>query len=444
MNRGRNSVPSDCLKLQEIEMIQLHPKPTVEYTCAKCGTVNKPNDWLIPGMRNLAEVSCQSCGIKYYADLPSGHGLTYPMYLFPESGEVHDIYGVDWFSTWLRESYLNRISQPIGFTVKEFHPVRKPILLNCLDNLYAHCLYKLLNAQYYIDHCPDYDLIVMIQPFLTWMIPEGVAQVWIVDLPLRKGTEWNDWLAAEIKNRISQYSECKLSMALSHPHPDDVNIERFVKVQPFNIDSWLETSAAPVITYIWRDDRIWSNHNSMSFLERRSVATIDQQKTNVISLARFLRKEFLNADFAVAGVGHCKDLGENILNLTFEKLDESAERKLCERYARSHIAIGVHGSNMSLPSALAGTVIELLGNDRYGNIVQDLLINESDARSALVRYRMMPLNSSPEEIAAAASSLLHKIPRIFLNFRRPWVDHKSIQAEPQSVARKFREIPRKE
>src|SRR6185295_3154518 len=98
-------------------MIELHPKPKIEYRCAKCGTVNAPYDWLIPGMRNLAMVSCQSCGSKYYADLPAGHGLTYPMHLFPESGEVYDTRGVDWFSQSLRDSFINRTSKPISFTV---------------------------------------------------------------------------------------------------------------------------------------------------------------------------------------------------------------------------------------------------------------------------------------------------------------------------------------
>lgn len=425
-------------------MIKLHPKPEIEYTCPKCGTANTPDDWLIPGMRNLAMVSCNSCGGKYYADLPSGHGLTYPMYLFPESAKVYDARGVDWFSMWLRESYLNRTSKPVGFTVEERRTVRRPILLNCLDTLYAHCLYKLLNAQYYIDHCPDYDLIIMIQPFLNWMIPEGTAQVWVVDLPLRKGTEWNDWLATEIKNRISQYSECMLSVALSCPHPEDVTIERFAKVRPFDLDTWNDTSSSPVITYIWRDDRVWSNYGSMSFLERRSTATPDQQRKNVIELAELLRKEFPKIDFAVAGVGHCSNLPKDILNLTFENVDENAEKKLCERYAKSHVAIGVHGSNMSLPSALAGSVIVLIGEDRYGNVIQDLLINETDVRSALVRYRLMPLTSSPEEISAVASSLLRKLPGIFMNFRKPWVEHKAVQADPQMPARRSKEILKKE
>lgn len=385
-------------------------------------------------------VSCQSCGIQYYADLPAGHGLTYPMYLFPESGEVHDERGIDWFAVWLRESYLNRASKPLSLAVRELRPVRKPILLNCLDTLYAHCLYKLLNAQYYIDHCPDYDLIVMIQPFLSWMVPEGTAQLWIVDLPLRKGTEWNDWLASEIKNRISEFSECMLSVALPCPHPDDVNIERFVKVSPFDLSTWDVSSSSPVITYIWRDDRIWSNHGSMSFLERRSSGTVDQQKKNVIELGQSLRKEYPNVDFAVAGVGDCKNLPEDILNLTFEKLDETEERKLCERYAKSHIAIGVHGSNMSLPSALAGAAIVLIGDDRYGNVIQDLLINEADVRSALIRYRLMPLTSSPQEIAALASSILKKLPGIFMNFRKPWVDHQAVQKDPLLPARRSKEI----
>jgi hypothetical protein len=413
-------------------MIKLHPKPTITYSCAKCGAANTPHDWLIPGMRNLALLSCQSCGVQYYADLPAGHGFTYPMYFFPESNEVHDERGVDWFAIWLRDSYLNRTSKPIGFTVKELRAVRKPILLNCLDTLYAHCLYKLLNAQYYIDHCPDCDLIVMIQPFLNWMIPAGTAQVWTVDLPLRRGTEWNDWLASQIKKQISQYSECMLSVALPCPHPDDVNIERFVKVQPFDLTSWLETSASPVITYIWRDDRLWSN----------------QQQKNVIELAQILRKQFPNVDFAVAGVGNGTNLPDDILNLTFEKLDDNAEKKLCERYAKSHIAIGVHGSNMSLPSALAGSVIVLIGEDRYGNVIQDFLINEKDVRSALVRYRLMPITSSPQEIGAVASSLIEKLPGIFMNFRRPWVDHQSVQKDPLLPSRRSKEIlnrkPRKQ
>ena len=421
-------------------MIELHPKPKIKYICAKCGTTNTPHDWLISGMRNLAMVSCQSCGVKYYADLPAGHGLTYPMHLFPESGEVYDARGVEWFSQSLRESYLNRTSKPLGFTVKELRPVRKPILLNCLDNLYAHCLYKLLNAQYYIDHCPDYDLIIMIQPFLNWMIPDGTAQVWVVDLPLRKGTEWNEWLTAETKNRISEYPECMLSVAVPCPHPDDVTMERFLKVCPFDLSTWLQTSSTPVITYVWRDDRIWSNHDSMSFLERRSSGTVDQQRKNVIELAQLIRKEFPNVDFAVAGVGSCANLPEGIQNLTFEKLDENAERKLCERYAKSHIAVGVHGSNMSLPSALSGAAIVLIGEDRYGNVVQDLLINETDVRSALVRYRLMPLTSSPEEINALTSSMLRKLPGLFMNFTRPWVDHKAVQADPLSPARRSKEI----
>jgi hypothetical protein len=418
-------------------MIQLHPKPTIDYTCAKCGASNKPYDWLIPGMRNLAMVKCQSCGIEYYADLPAGHGLTYPMYLYPDSGEVHDARGVDWFSQWLRESYLNRISKSRQFTVKELRPVQKPILLNCLDYLYGHALNKLLNSQYYIDHCHDYDLIVMIQPFLDWMVLDGTAQVWIVDLPLRKGIEWNDGLASEIKKRISQYPECMLSVAYTSLHPDDFRLERFVKIAPFDLSTWNDTS--PVITYIWRDDRIWGDHNSMSFLQRRSSGTVHQQAKNVIALAESLRKEFPNIDFAVAGVGHA-NLSKEIHNLIFENPDENAERKLCERYAKSHIVIGVHGSHMHLPSALAGTVIELIGEDRYGNVIQDLFINETDVRSALVRYRMMPLTSSPEEISALASSILQKIPRIFLNFRRPWVDHKAVQADPQLLARRSQEI----
>ncbi|GAG46696.1 unnamed protein product, partial [marine sediment metagenome] len=213
--------------------------------------------WYIPGMRNLSGLKCPQCKVEFYGDLPVGHGLHYPMLLEVKTGIVHDKYAVDWFANWLQDSYANRVKTPVEFITENFKPLKKPILLNCIDTLYGHSLLKLLNAQYYLDHCSDFDLILLVPRFLCWMVPDGVAAIWTVDLPLKRGIEWNDWIASEIKRHIEQFESCWLSVAFSHPYPEDFAIERFTRVQPFPIDEWIVRLEKPTVTFIWREDRNW-------------------------------------------------------------------------------------------------------------------------------------------------------------------------------------------
>ena len=91
-------------------MIHLHPIPDVKHICPYCNVPLKLRDWLIPGMRNLGHLICPQCQIEFYGDLPSGHGLYYPMLLESDKGIVHDNYSITWFADWLRDSYLNRFN----------------------------------------------------------------------------------------------------------------------------------------------------------------------------------------------------------------------------------------------------------------------------------------------------------------------------------------------
>ncbi len=52
------------------------------------------------------------------------------------------------------------------------------------------------------------------------------------------------------------------------------------------------------------------------------------------------------------------------------------------------LVIGVHGSNMLLPTAHAGSLVELIGPERWGNFTQDVLFREAgDCRETFFRYR---------------------------------------------------------
>lgn len=417
-------------------MIRLHPIPDANYNCPYCQVHLEVNGWYIPGMRNLADLRCQQCNLAFYGDLPSGHGLYYPMLLEQGTGFVHDKYGVKWFANWLRDSYANRLYAPVEFIVETLRPIKKqPILLNCLDTLYGHCLLKILNAQYYLDHRPDFDLIVMIPFFLRWMVPEGVAAIWKVDLPLKQGTVWNDWLAGEIKRRSEPFEMLELSVAFSHPHPQDYDIERFTKISPFPTDKWSELLRRPTITFIWREDRLWQymgNHRQRQrtgLVQRlkKSIGLVPDplgvQKEWVEMLAQALRNVFPKIDFAVAGLGRPGGLPSWIADLRTAKIDDHIEIAWCERYAQSHLVIGVHGSNMLLPSAHTGAVIELMPLERWGNTLQDILFPHIDCRETMFRYRIVPASIRPSELATLSISLLRDYEYMMLNMEPTFCSH---------------------
>lgn len=400
-------------------MIPLHPIPEADYECVYCRTPLEIQGWYIPGMRNLADLRCPQCGREFYGDLRAGQALYTPLLLEKEAGAVHDIYGVQWFADWLREAYARRTNEPLSFVVKERAPLTRPVvLLNCLDTLYGHSLLKMLNAQHYLDHRPDVDVIVLAQPFLEWMIPDGVAQVWIVDLALQRGTQWNDWLAREIKSRIETFSCAQLSVALSHPHPNDFEIERFTGTTPFPLDEWATRLERPTVTFIWRDDRLWqttieSDTNLPGKIKRRlnrPAHSLNEQRRRVQLLADTLRQEWPTIDFAVAGIGEAGGLPASIRDMRLAEVNTSVEREWCERYAASHIVVGVHGSNMLLPSAHAGGCVELIGSERWGNFLQDILFRPADSREMFFRYRFVPDTTEPRALAQLLGSILRDYP----------------------------------
>ena len=86
------------------------------------------------------------------------------------------------------------------------------------------------------------------------------------------------------------------------------------------------------------------------------------------------------------------------------KMDLGTELAWCRMYAGSQVVVGVHGSNMILPTAHAAGCVEILPHDRYGNMVQDISVRYHD-RMQLFMYRFTDEFASPRQVARHVVSM---------------------------------------
>lgn len=392
-------------------MVDLHPHVDARFDCPIDGAPLAPTGFLIPGMRVLATLECPACGRRWFGELAAAHARSRPL-LLGEDGDVHGSPPGYWSAAWLRTSFAERSRTPVPVEVESTRRATDVVLLNCLDALYGHALLKLLNAQRHLDRGDE--LVVLVPRYLRWLVPDGVAATWTVDLPLDRGADWNDALAVEVDRLVRQHERVRVSEALPHPSPRDVTIERFTRVAPFPRDEW--HGRAPAVTFAWRDDRGWSPLGTRAALLARVGVHPDPQAA-LATLLRLLRDGLPGVDLAVTGIGAPGGLPAFVADERRPTLDETAERKWCARYARSHVVVGVHGSNMLLPSAHAGAVVELMPSASWPNLVQDLLLRPSDdARTALFDHRVLAGSASPDEVAACIASLIRDRPDAVAHF----------------------------
>jgi len=378
-------------------VISLKPLSNDLCQCPRCGSNLTGGDVLITGMRNLLDASCEPCRASYYADLPSGHAIFSPVAIDKYTGEVFDPTNARWFSAILVRSVKDKQPEPvsIAFHRTQRHP--KIVLLNCLDYLYGHCLLKLLNAQYYIDHRPEVACCVLVPKQLIHLVPDGVAEVWEVDLPLKNFRNWYISLEQQIRAEIDARETCYLSVAHSHPHASRYDLNRFTKVSPKptkGIDS------SPVIVYVYREDRLWG-------------VSLTHQTKNISNLYERLRLAFPTLTFIVAGFGDGGAFTQGIVDERSTCFSLEQEQRWLELYASADCVVGVHGSNMLLPSGLAAHVVELLPEDRLGNITQDLLWPDTytTGNEALYRVRFLVGRTDLHDVRSnlVASVVIHQL-----------------------------------
>lgn len=382
-------------------MIQIKPEVQHRSNCPYCGVALIPKKVLWQGIHICVVANCHHCHAEVIEDLKVGHALYMP---YQVDLRKNALFGEDKAKCWLGMPLLKSLQNPktdsdIEFKVEKFQDYKNVIILNCIDFLYGHALLRLLNAERHLKNNSAFGLVLLVPTFLRWMVPRGVAEVWTVNIPLSKAQNYFPRLDQSIQKESQRFVEIYVSHA--HSHPKDFNITNFSGIDKH--DFMREDFR---ITFIWREDRPWWSHNPSLRVARKLnyiKFMVYWQNYKICRLFSLLRKKIPEAKFTVTGLGTSTKFPKWIDDKRVEHFNESLERKICKIYSESRLIIGVHGSNMLLPSAHAGMALDLMPYDRWSNFAQDVLYQECDNRLSSYRYRYLPLNISASLLAFIVS-----------------------------------------
>ncbi len=355
-----------------------------------------PKKILWQGVHTCVETECSRTKKTIIADLPIGHAVMNLCKVNVESGEIFcPPESLNWLGKPLLQSLRNPMPDMIPLTVEKIKESNSVVIVNCIDHLYGHALLKLFNTERHLNANDGNGVIVIVQDFLRWLVPEGVAEIWTVKIPLSKAQNYFPLLNEQIVKECGRFSNVFVSNAYSHPNVKD--IVRFSRI-PIHDDS----SKNYRITFIWRGDRPWTN-NPYIILAAKKMGFMNVllglQNKKIHRLFSMLKKQLPNARFTVAGFGRQTQFPDWVDDRRVIEFSDTIERELCQVYAESRVVLGVHGSNMLLPSAHAGMTVDLMPKERWGNFAQDVIFQENDPRIGSFRYRFFPI-STPASILA--------------------------------------------
>lgn len=377
-------------------MIQI--KPYIEHIsyCPDCNLRMTNKRILWQGIHVCSVTLCHLCGKEFIEDLRNGHATYFPFRL---EAATQTLTGPEKARKWLGEPFKKSLLNPshefeVKMKVTKLKDFRKVIIINCIDYLYGHSLLKLLNAQREYEENKEVGIIVIIPKALEWMIPYFISEVWCVDIPFQKARNYYPQLDDLINSELERFDEVYLSRAYSHPSQFD--IELFTGVKRYDRN----TVKNPKITFIWREDRLWIANFYISKLLHKYpkfktcfIPFIYFQKWKVTFLFRRLKKHFPNHEFTVSGIGITGRFPGWIKDGRTSNYTKEIEHHSCKIYSESELVIGVHGSNMLLPSAHAGMILDIMPKDRWGNFAQDILFQRCSEKASAYLYRFIPIET---------------------------------------------------
>ncbi len=395
--------------------------------CPLCGTqVKGDSDYLFLGMYFLVRQRCPSCKESYLQTLPIGHAREFPLSLSEDGGKmINENHVPSWWGDPLLDMFKDKKQTELPISKKVLRKANRVVLLNCLDDCYGHVFWKLLNADRHLKQ-PYIGLILIIPSSFMWLVPEGVAELWVVDTPLHRLSMAIENLDAFLKEEIKRFDEVYLSKAYVHLDHTQVDISKFIKTKRFDLNEF--EKRRPQITFIMREDRFWLANQFDEFLYKACIKFkwlsrfksyfIFKQNRLFNRTANTLKEKIPDSNIIATGLGVSGRLNKNIVDRRVEQIDLEMEKKWCDIYAQSHIVFGVHGSNMIIPTSLAAGFVNILPHYKIDNISEDIAFS-SNTRYTLFLGRHLAAFSRPGLVVRHMISMIKLFPQVKNNMNPP-------------------------
>ncbi|HMJ67694.1 MAG TPA: hypothetical protein VK508_02300 [Cyclobacteriaceae bacterium] len=397
-------------------MIEIKPATANFFRCPECST----GEPFIAGIEvhsiyTLGDCKCRNCELEFYQTLAVGHCINDHVSVRKSDGKVYPGLNPDfWLIDTLTKAHRGKRNGNVSVR-KIVHEARKEVIvLNTLDYLYGHVLLKLFNYQHHLRNNPGVGLVVIVPKSFEWLVPAEASEAWIVDLSLGELAYEHQALSDFFNEEFKRFDRIWFSMAWSHPDLTSVDIKRMTGIAPFNLEFY--TKETPAITFVLREDRWWLRSPLGYWLYRagRRFKNLrkafygmvsGQQERLVHDAIDTIRKKLPEAKFYITGIGEPKGFEGLATDARSTKVNEEKELEWCRIYSHSHVVVGFHGSNMLLPTAFSAGCVEILPEDRYGNILQDISVRYSDRRQGFF-YRFADQYSKPSSVASKVVSMI--------------------------------------
>jgi hypothetical protein len=391
-------------------MIQIKPIIPTNLTCANCYEgILVNNGYIWQGMHIFYDATCSICKEEILASIPVGQAVLKSYQIRKRDALILSGEGIVWLMNpaikTAKSPLRERIKIDVEFRIRES---KRVIILNTIDSCYGHSFLNFLNLQHIIKNKGDFAIVVIIQPFLKWLLPkEGVDEVWTVHVSFDQMRHYHEQLNEEINKNLQRFIEIHLSHA--HLCPTQVDIQKFTKIPIFDFNN---PPQKPRISFIWREDvnRFWlKSYWIYGGMRKLGIAKLlfPLHYLRVFFFLLLLRAAFKDEYFiTLVGLGKTGWFPSFVDDQRVEKFNKETEVRTTKLYSESILSIGVHGSSMILPSAHAGMTISMMPLKRWGNFAEDLLFVEQDVRLASFQRRVIPMNTTILETIDICKNML--------------------------------------
>src|SRR5258708_25262521 len=232
-------------------MIRIKPEPENQFLCPKCSQQPLVREIVMQSVFTLADCVCKKCEFEFYQTLPIGHAVIDTLTIDKSERKLYpDDTEKSWLTKALMKAYGNEKRDEVHVKKIIYKKYERVVVLNTLDFLYGHVLLKLYNSIYHLDNNKDLGLIIIIPKLFEWLIPNGCAEAWIVDLKLNELTY--NYLSVQkfISKAFERFQTIYLSKSYSHPDFTTIDISRFTSIKPFDLANF--TRLRPTVTFVLR------------------------------------------------------------------------------------------------------------------------------------------------------------------------------------------------